>query len=83
MGNYFLKIKRIMTDTAAEAKPILNLIQAACDIVDPAGASGIGGRITMYSYTGKKTVYYQGTVTGLTPGKHGFHTHTTGVLTKY
>jgi len=54
-----------------------NLIQATCVLADPTSASGIGGTINFYQDKAGE-VTYNGKVTGLTAGKHGFHTHTLG-----
>jgi len=56
---------------------VFDLIQARCVLEDPNGVTGIGGTINFYQDKEGEVTYY-GKVTGLTAGKHGFHTHTKG-----
>ncbi|XP_037946538.1 extracellular superoxide dismutase [Cu-Zn] isoform X3 [Teleopsis dalmanni] len=56
-------------------------IQAIAYLDDPAGVSQVKGNITFTQNACGENVYIRIYVTGLTPGKHGFHVHEKGDLT--
>ena len=50
---------------------------ATCDLEDPAGQSGVSGLVTFTQVKGEK-MELTATVSGLSPGSHGFHVHAFG-----
>ena len=44
------------------------------------GDSGVSGTLTLVQQMPDGPVSIQGTVSGLSPGRHGFHVHTNGDL---
>ena len=66
-----------------EAKPEQStgskgIVKAVC-ILNPDGGSGVSG-LVIFEDAGDKGTKITGSVTGLTPGKHGFHIHELGDL---
>jgi superoxide dismutase, Cu-Zn family len=52
--------------------------KAVC-VLEPVAKSGVGGTIVFEQSAGR--VHISGKITGLTPGKHGFHVHQYGDIT--
>lgn len=64
-------------DTGASSEDTADVTTAVCKL-EPIGESGVEGSLE-FKQDGE-TVNITGTVTGLEPGKHGFHVHQSGDL---
>ncbi len=63
-----------------EVQPGKSLVTKAVCVVEPVGGQGKVRGVIWFTQKGK-TVEVTGEITGLTPGKHGFHVHEFGDLT--
>jgi Cu-Zn family superoxide dismutase len=72
-----LLVPTLVLTAADNDKPKAAKVTRAVCVIHPLGKSKVHG-VIIFTQTGKKTVSVTGKVTGLTPGKHGFHVHEFG-----